>query len=161
MDGMMFTFTRFLFLVAIMNFALPAHGAEGERPPVAAYAKVYRGSEGMVMSLLGIGKPEDEEYLLQYAGINHNWDLKIFKVKKVPSGTGHNYRMTVNGRDYDTVVERSGWGGMRYQVYIPKGADGLDVIYDDSYSKQIQPQHYLTDYLQQESGTAVKGPVWR
>jgi hypothetical protein len=158
----MFTFRWFLLLVTIMNFALPAHGAEGERPPVATYAKAYRGPEGLVMSLLGIGKPEDEEYLLQYAGINHDWDLKIFKVKKISAGTGHNYRMTVNGHDYDTVVERPGWGGgMRYQVYIPKGADGLDVIYDDSSSKLIQPQHYLTDYLQQEEGTAVKGPAWR
>jgi hypothetical protein len=157
----MFTFRRLFLLLVIMSCALPAHGAGGERPPVATYAKVYRGSEGMAMSLLGIGKPEDGEYLLQYAGINHEWDLKIFKVKKVPSGTGHNYRMTVNGRDYDTLVERSGWGGMRYQVYIPKGADGLDVIYDEVYSKRVKPQHFLTDYLQQEKGIAVKGAAWR
>jgi hypothetical protein len=152
-------------LLALMVFAAflsPAPVRADERPPVAKYAKAFRGPDGLIVSLLGIGKPEDEEYLLQYSGINHDWDLKIFKVKKEPSGRGHSYVMMVDEHEYHTLLERPDWGGHTgYQVYIPKTADGVGVGYDEDYSKRIKPQHYLTDYLEQEKGNEVKGAAWR
>jgi hypothetical protein len=151
-------------LIALIGLVMPAHAADSndERPPVAKYGKVFRGPEGLTVSLLGIGKPEDEEYLLQYAGVNHDWDMKIFKVKRVPGGAnGYNYRLKVNGEDYDTVVERKGYGGASsYQVYLPNGPKDVAVAYDESYSQRIQPQHYLTDYLNQKEGKTT-GAVWR
>lgn len=162
MGEKMLAFWQFLAVILVVVVAAPTPGVADERPPVAKYAKAFRGPDGLMVSLLGIGKPEDEEYLLQYSGINHDWDLKIFKVKKEPSGRGHNYVMTVNDRPYHTLLERPDWGGgTGYQVYIPKTADGAWVAYDPAHSQRIKPQHYLTDYLEQEKGNAVKGAAWR
>jgi hypothetical protein len=148
-------------LIALAGFTLSAHAAEQERPQVARYAKVYRGPEGLIVSLLGVGAPDGNKFLLQYTGINHDWDMKIFEVEKVPSGTGHNYKMTIDGREYHTFVERPGWGGAsNYEVYIPKLADGMNVVYDEGYSQRVVLEHYLTDYLQQGDGKAA-GPAWR
>lgn len=148
-------------LVALMTLTSSAYAGETERPPVDRYAKVYRGAEGLTVSILGIGAPEENKYLLQYAGINHEWDLKIFHVEKVPSGAGHNYKMTIDGQDYHTFVERPAWGGAsQYEVYVPKLASGMRVTYDEAYSQRVVPQHYLTDYLQQGEGRAA-GPAWR
>lgn len=143
-------------------FSSAALAAEGDRPPVATYAKVYRGPEGLTVSVLGIGAPENEEFLLQYSGINHDWNWKIFKAKRVPGGTGHDYMVIVDGSDYATLIERkSGWGGSLIQAYIPKTADGAPMTYDEGLSQQIKPQHYLTDYLEQERGNPVRGAAWR
>lgn len=150
-------------LIALIGLVMPAHAAENEaeRPPVAKYAKVFKGPEGLTVAILGIGKPEDDEYLLQYAGVNHDWDLKIFKVKRVPAGVGHNYRTTVDGQDYDTVVERPGYGGQAsYLVYLPGGPKDVAVAYDEGYSRRVIPQHYLTDYLNQQEGKTT-GAAWR
>ena len=148
-------------LIALAGLTLSAHAAEQERPQVARYAKVYRGPEGLTISLLGIGAPDSNKFLLQYTGINHDWDMKIFEVEKVVSGTGHNYKMTINGREYHTFVERPSWGGASsYEVYIPTLADGMNVVYDEGYSQRVVPEHYLTDYLQQGDGKAA-GPAWR
>jgi hypothetical protein len=162
MGEIMAAFRQLLALVLLAAFLSPTPGVADVRPPVAKYAKAFRGPDGLVVSLLGIGKPEDEEYLLQYSGINHEWDMKIFKVKKEPSGRGHSYVMMVNDSEYHTLLERPGWGGgMGYEIYIPKTADGVAVSYDDDYAKRIKPQHYLTDYLEQEKGNVVKGAAWR
>lgn len=158
----MVAFRTLLASILLAAFLAPMPGMADARPPVAKYAKAFRGPDGMVVSLLGIGKPEDEEYLLQYSGINHEWDMKIFKVKKEPSGRGHSYVTMVNDREYHTLLERPGWGGgVGYEVYIPKTADGVGVSYDEGYSQRIKPQHYLTDYLEQEKGNVVKGAAWR
>jgi hypothetical protein len=80
-------FTLVLTVFVLAGLTLSAQAAETERPTVARYGKVYRGGEGLTVSVLGIGKPDDEEYLLQYSGVNHDWNWKIFKARKVPAVT--------------------------------------------------------------------------
>jgi hypothetical protein len=152
-----------LFLAALFSiFSDAVLAAEGERPKVATYAKVYRGPEGLTVSVLGIGEPANEEFLVQYSGINHDWNWKIFKAKRVPGGTGHNYQILVDGSDYVTLIERSFGGGYTLiQAYVPKAADGAHMSYDEGLSHQLKPQHYLTDYLERERGNPARGAAWR
>lgn len=152
-----------LFVVALFGIVSGAAlAAEGDRPPVATYAKVYRGPEGLTVSVLGIGDPAEEEFLIQYSGINHGWNWKIFKAKRVPGGTGHDYKILVDGDDYATLIERKLGGGYSLiQAYIPKVADGAHMSYDEGLSNSLRPQHYLTDYLEQERGNPVQGAAWR
>jgi hypothetical protein len=154
-------FTLVLTVFVLAGLTLSAQAAETERPTVARYGKVYRGGEGLTVSILGIGKSDDEEYLLQYSGINHDWNWKIFKAKKVPAGTGFDYVIQYNGGNYATMIERGGSGYSRSQVFVPKVADGVTVSYDEGLSQQVTPEHYLTDYLQQERGEPVRGAAWR
>jgi hypothetical protein len=157
MGGLMNPFTLVLTLLFLSGLVSNAQAAETERPAVARYGKVYRGGEGVTISVLSIGKTDDEEYLLQYSGINSDWNWKIFKAKKVPAGTGFDYVIQFDGRDYATMIERGSSGYARSQVFVPKVADGVHVGYDESLSQRIIPEHYLTDYLEQESGKPVRG----
>jgi hypothetical protein len=152
-----------LVLAALFGiFSGAAFAAEGDRPKVATYAKVYRGPEGLTVSVLGIGDPANEEFLVQYSGINHDWNWKIFKATRVPGGTGHDYTIQADGGDYVTLIERGLGGGYTLiQAYIPKTADGAHMSYDEGLSHQVKPQHYLTDYLEQERGNPVRGAAWR
>jgi hypothetical protein len=59
------------------------------------------------------------------------------------------------------MIERGGSGYSRSQVFVPKVADGVTVSYDEGLSQQVTPEHYLTDYLQQERGEPVRGAAWR
>ena len=129
------------------GFAPSAHAAETERPAVARYSKVYRGGEGLTLSILSIGKTADAEYLLQYSGINHYWNWKIFKAKKVAAGTGFDYVIQVGGSAYAIMIERGGSSGYaRSQVFVPKVADGVAVAYDEGLSQRVNPED-LSDRL--------------
>ena len=150
-----------LIVLCLSGLASGAQAAETDRPAVARYGNVYRGGEGLTLAILGIGKADDEEYLLQYSGINSDWNWKIFKAKKVPAGTGFDYVIQFDGRDYATMIERGGSGYSRSQVFVPKVADGVTVSYDEGLSQQVKPEHYLTDYLEQESGKPARGAAWR
>lgn len=145
----------------LANSASNTLAAETERPIVARYSKVYRGGEGLTLSVLPIGKSEDEEYLLQYSGINHDWNWKIFKAKRVRSGTGFDYVIKHNGSDYATMIERDVSASPRRQIFVPQIADGASVVYDESLSERALPEHFLTDYLEQEKGEPVRGAAWR
>lgn len=128
------------------------HAEEGGgKPKVATYGKAFRGAEGLVLWTLGVGDPAAQEYLLQYSGINHPWDLKIFKAKRVDSRKeGGDYVVKVNGEDYVTVVERPYWGAEKsYEVYLPQGPNGQGVVYDEALSRQMHPEVFLNDYLKQ------------
>jgi len=150
-----------LIVLCLSGLATSAQAAETDRPAVARYGKVYRGGEGLTLAILGIGQPDDGEYLLQYSGINHDWNWKIFKAKKVPSGIGFDYVIQFEGRDYATMIERGSTGYSRSQVFVPTVADGVAVGYDEGLSQRVNPEHYLTDYLEQESGKSVRGAAWR
>jgi hypothetical protein len=152
-----------IILAALFGMISMAFAAEGDRPQVATYAKVYRGPEGLTLSVLGVGDPANEEYLLQYSGINHDWNWKIFKAKRTPGGTGHDYKIIHEGSDYATLIERQlgGGGYALIQAYVPKIADGAHLAYDEGLSQRINAQHYLTDYLEQERGNPARGAAWR
>jgi hypothetical protein len=154
-------FKVLLTLLALAGFTLSLHAAETERPAVAQYGKVYQGGEGITLAVLGIGKPEDEAYLVQYSGVNHDWNWKIFKARRVHAGTGFDYIVQHDGRDYSTLIERGSSNYPQRQIFVPGSIDGVHVAYDESLSQRIIPEHYLTDYLAQLSGEPAKGAAWR
>ena len=71
--------SRFCIIFMAIGFIATANAGEN-RPQIAKYAKAFKGPEGLKVVLLGIVKPEKEEFLIQYSGVNHEWDEKIFKI---------------------------------------------------------------------------------
>lgn len=143
------------FLLSVIGLGVMGSAqAEGEaRPQVAKYGKVFQGSEGLVLWTVSVGDPANQEFLLQYSGVNHPWDMKIFKVKSVPSvRDGADYTLTVDGKDYVTLVERPVWGSEKsYEVYLPNGPKGMKVHYSETLSREMKPEHILTEYLEQSA----------
>lgn len=150
-----------LALAMFLIMSVPAFAENEERPPVGKYAKAFTGPEGLVVATLRIGMAEKDEFLIQFAGIDHDWDLKIFKAKKVPAAHGHAYEVNVDGEPRRLLVAKNASGGSyEYTAYVTDAPYGVKVNYDESYSRRIPPQHFLTDYLKQNEGEKT-GPVWR
>lgn len=145
---------RYIVLFVLGLFGLQfgiAAGAADARPAVAKYGAAYRGQGNIVVWTVGVGDLDKGEYLLQYTGVNHAWDMKILKVTRVPSTRkGADWTLKVDGQDYVTLVERSPWGDSKnYEIYLPGGPRGLSVHYDEGLSREMKPEHMLTEYLQQ------------
>jgi hypothetical protein len=140
-------FPKLIFMTAILLFTGSLSLAQS-RPQVGKYAKVYKGSEGLYLTLVRIGPAENNEALLTIEGVDHPWDGKIMiaKAKKYPQKT--KYAIQVNGEDYVIFINRSGSG----EVYLQgKGSDNPDhVYYDEDRSRQVIPEHFLTAYLKQQ-----------
>lgn len=123
---------------------------DDKRPEVGEIGKAYRGQEGLELRVLRYGKESKNEVILEYSGIDHKWNHKIWKAKVVNAGNGQDYVIEVDGKPYSTVVMRRGWGDSNsYEVYLPNGPKGMKVFYDSEMSKDMVPQHFLTAYLKQ------------
>jgi hypothetical protein len=131
--------------------AAPAPAAASEpRPEVADAVMVFKGNLGLTLSLVRVGKPEADEVLLKYSGIDHAWSGKVMKAKKVHAGTGFDYRITQASGEYTTVVERqNSWGsGEFFEAYLPgRNPNGEHIDYDESASKEASAQSLLDEYL--------------
>jgi hypothetical protein len=136
-------------LVAMFGLALPAHAADA-RPSVARYAKGFIGPEGLEVALLNIGDSFKNEYIIQLSGINHEWDLKIFKVKRIADERGYNYCMVVDGKNFIAFTEQfNGGGESTYEISIPN-MRSMNVSYNKEFSRNIVPEHFLTEYEKQK-----------
>lgn len=137
-------------IIAMFSLSVSAH-AEDFRPVVAKYAKGFNGPEGLEIALLNVDDPFKNEYLILFSGINHDWDLKIFKVKRQVDRNGYNYCMVVDGKKFIALTETiRGSGEAIYEVSIPNMRN-MNVSYDKAYSRSIEPEHLLTAYLNQKS----------
>jgi hypothetical protein len=137
--------SKWMLMTAILLFTGTLALAQA-RPQVGKYAKVYKGSEGMYLTLVRIGPAENNEALLTIEGIDHPWDGKIMiaKAKKYPDKT--EYTIQVDGKDYVVFINRSGAG----EVYLQNGGNPDYAYYDADRSRQVIPEHFLTAYLKQQ-----------
>lgn len=126
--------------------------SSGPRPQVASVGMVYHGDLGLKVAVVRLGKPEDNEVLLKYDGIDHPWVGKVWKAHKIDAGSGHDYVVTYEGSDYHTVIERgSEWGGQFMEAYLPnRKPEGARIAYDEQESKALDTQKLLTEYLAQK-----------
>jgi hypothetical protein len=122
------------------------------RPQVGKIGMVFHGDLGLLVSIVSVGKPEDNEVLLKYDGIDHPWVGKVWKARKINAGSGYDYVVTYEGSDYHTVIQRGGeWGGQLMEAYLPnRKPEGAHVAYDEAASKAFDPQKLLTEYLAQK-----------
>ncbi|MGH1352382.1 MAG: hypothetical protein ACRBBN_16465 [Methyloligellaceae bacterium] len=137
-----------LFFVAVFGLMTSAL-AEGERPRVDRYALGFTGELGVSVTLLGMGKKDDKEFLMQISGVNHDWDRKILKVKKVnqnTNGSNHNYQVQDGDKTYNAVVVRS----RSYTLYLPGIKDSYRLSYDKGIARSVAPEHMLTKYLEKK-----------
>lgn len=138
-------FSKVILMTATLIFASSLVFAQA-RPQVGKYAKVYKGSEGMSLTLVRLGPVENNEALLVIEGVDHPWDGKIMiaKAKKHPNKT--EYAVQVKGSDYVVFVNRSGSG----EVYLNKSDNPDSVYYDEERSRRVIPEHFLTAYIEQQ-----------
>jgi hypothetical protein len=128
--------------------------SEAHRPEVGKFAKVYRGGEGLEVTVLRVGPESDKKVLLYFWGIDHEYNGRILLHEVVnESRDGRaDYMIERDGKACYTFQMRDvGWGGPIYDVYLPGVKNGLRVQYDEAKSREVKPEHLLTRYLEQEA----------
>ncbi|CAK9885608.1 MAG: hypothetical protein XXXJIFNMEKO3_02014 [Candidatus Erwinia impunctatus] len=145
-------FTTSALLFAVLTTALPTMTAyAAPRPEVAEYVKAWQGTEGIKVWTLRYGPRDKHQALVQITGADHDWDGKIQLMNIEDKGARKDYSVMVNGKKYVVLLIDKYNNG---EVYLPGEKNEHKVFYSDDLSSQGNAQYFLTDYLNQETGTA-------
>lgn len=133
-------------LIGAFVATTPAYAAGPQtRPPIAKIIKAYTGPEGMKVWTLRVGERTENQALVQVIGVDHDWDGVIQKMTTERQGNSTRYSIERNGAKFVALILQDGSG----QAYLPGDGREQPVRYSESLSAQGNPEHFLTDYLQQ------------
>ena len=138
---------KILCVVLLLVIAGFNHANAQARPEIARYINAFNGQEGITVWTLRVGATEKSEALVQITGIDHPWDMRIQKMKVEPSQGGNTYLATVDGKRFSVLVMEGASG----QLYVPGSGEAQSTLtYNKDLSEQGNPEHFLTEYLQQK-----------
>lgn len=137
-----------LVLWLLAGVALPGVRAVAqERPEVGKYARVYKGGEGVTVVVVRVGPLARNEALVQINGIDNPLDGKIRLHEVVNQGAGkYDYQTRSDGSLYNTLVMRNGL----VELYAKGLREAVQMTYSEELSREVQPEHVLTAYLEQQ-----------
>jgi hypothetical protein len=137
------TMTRLSLLLAASLFALNASALE-----LAKYPQVFDAGKGISVTVAP--SSDGKQALLQVSGINHPLDEVVLLTTIKERGNDElSYSTTLNGSASSLLVKRQGWGGERFQLYLPN-TDGFELGFDETRSKAVNPAALLALYEQQQ-----------
>jgi hypothetical protein len=131
-----------------------AQDSKNSRPEVAQYCKVYVNNENLQITTVRVGKPENNEILIEVFGIDYPFDKKIFKAKVLEYNTSIDITIQYEGKDWVIMTKRGseGWND-NFSVYLPnkgKKPSEFTIIYSKDLSNQCKPEFLLTAFLEQK-----------
>ncbi len=91
-----------------------------------------------------IGDRSANEALVQIEGVDHDWNMRIQKMKVEKTSKDTRYSTTVDGQKFVVLIVQGTWGG---ELYLPGEAQEMTVGYSEGLSNQGNAQAFLTDYL--------------
>jgi hypothetical protein len=135
--------TRLPLLLAASLFALNASALE-----LAKYPQVFDAGKGISVTVAP--SSDGKQALLQVSGINHPLDEVVLLTTIKERGNDElSYSTTLNGSASSMLVKRQGWGGERFQLYLPD-TEGFELGFDETKSKAAKPAALLALYEQQK-----------
>lgn len=136
--------TRLSVLLASALLSLNASALE-----LAKYPQVFDAGQGVSVQLAP--SADGKQALIQVSGINHPLDEVVFLTDAAErGGDERDYSTTLDGRTYNLLLKRQGWGGESYQLYLP-GTEGFQLSFDEQRSKASKPSALLALYEQQKA----------
>ena len=135
--------TRLSLLLAASLFTLNASALE-----LAKYPQVFDAGKGT--SVIVAPSSDSTQALVQVSGINHPLDEVVLLTTIKDRGNDElSYSTTLNGSASSVLVKRQGWGGERFQLYLPD-TEGFELGFDEAKSKAAKPAALLALYEQQK-----------
>lgn len=135
--------TRLSLLLAASLFTLNASALE-----LAKYPQVFDAGKGI--SVIVAPSSDSTQALVQVSGINHPLDEVVLLTTIKDRGNDElSYSTTLNGSASSVLVKRQGWGGERFQLYLPD-TEGFELGFDEAKSKAAKPAALLALYEQQK-----------
>jgi hypothetical protein len=107
--------------------------------------KVYKGDEGLEVTVLRYGPRENNQALVWIRGVDTKWNDKVFLTKHEETDRASDY--VIDGK-YHVVVGRKHWGNSwRYEAY-PGDRKEYDIRYNEELSKAVRPEDVVEKYRQ-------------
>lgn len=140
---------KFLLLLTALtlSFSVQTFAADKARPEIGPEVKAYSSHDSANVWVLRIGARADNQALVQITGIDHDLNGKIEKYQVEKTDKDTRYVTQINGQRY--VLLRIGSGFGFGELYLPGEKKEIFVSYDKGLSSAGNPEHFLTDYLNQ------------
>lgn len=123
------SFLRCILLVVTAVWLSASVAAEELKP--YKYAKVFKGAEGEVITLVPLEPRSDNQFLIKFHRVEGDWDDRILLHERKMVDGKEDY--TLKDQNYISVVMRRG----SYSVY-PKGSrKELNVFFSEEESKNV------------------------
>ena len=134
-----------LFIIAFLS--ITPVWAEEIRPEIGPFVKAFHGNEGLKVWTLRIGPRSAQEALVQLGGIDHDWNKLIQKAKVEIDRDRTLYTVQLDDKKFVLLILSNGKGS----VYLPDSNNEMPVSYDEALSENSNPEHFLTDFLEQKN----------
>jgi hypothetical protein len=120
--------------------------ASAEDLKLSKYPKVYKGEEGVEVTVAQV-MPEDKNLaLIKVTGIDHDIDGKVFLHQIQVQGRAQAYVITVDGTERTRMRADDGYWYKQYELYLPNSIKAVSVWYDEKLSKKADAAALLKAY---------------
>jgi hypothetical protein len=135
------TLIRSIFWAISLLWLAAAAFAEELKP--YKYAKVFKGAEGEVITIVPLEPRSDNQFLIKFHRVEGEWDDKILLHERKVYDGKEDYAL--KGQNYISVVVRRG----SYSVY-PKGSrKELNVFFAEQESNNVDVAGVVDEYQKQ------------
>jgi gamma-glutamylcyclotransferase (GGCT)/AIG2-like uncharacterized protein YtfP len=114
---------------------------------LSKYPKVYKGEEGVVVTVIPLTPKSKKQALIEVSGIDTEIDGKVFLYNQQIQGRGDEaYVMQYDGDERTRIRVSKGYWSKWMTLYLPDTRDGIKIWYDDKLSKAVKPSQYIRNY---------------
>lgn len=114
-------------------------------------AKVYRGSEGLEVTVLRYGARDKQQSLVEFRGVDSPWNGQVFLADVKETDRSIDYLLEVDGREWRCIVGRSAWNEWSYQAYVRGIRRDFRLVYDKELSRQVDPEKLASRFREQSA----------
>lgn len=114
---------------------------------LSKYPKVYKGEEGLVVTVIPLQDKEKKQALIEVSGVDTEIDGKVFLYDLENQGKEEAYTLKWDGEDHTRLRVEDGYWLKWINVWLPEHAmKSYQVWYDEKLSKKAKPADYATRY---------------
>ncbi len=111
------------------------------------YAKVYKGGEGAVVTLIPLSPPAEKKALIHISGMDTEIDGLVLLYDLEDWGSGEAYVMTYDGSRRARLSSEKDYWTSWTTLFLPDHPNGIEVTYDEKSSKAAISGDFLKLYL--------------
>lgn len=134
--------------VGTVWLALAAQGAMADIV-LSKYARVYKGGEGAVVTLIPLSPETEKKALIKVSGIDTEVDGLVLLYDLEDQGSDEAYVMIYDGSRVARVRSNKESWTQSTTLYLPNKRDGIEIGYDEKASKAVKTDAILKLYLTQ------------
>jgi hypothetical protein len=137
------TFSKLLSALITLGLLCLAALSSAEEPKPYKYAKVFKGAEGEVITIVPLEPRSENQFLIKFHRVEGDWDDRVLLHERSGYDGKEDYK--VKDQNYISVVVRRG----SYSVY-PKGSrKELNVFFAEDLSNSVDVLGIVEEFRKQ------------